>query len=81
MFSISGNQLHMVGSFDYEGQGYQTDGNGRYFVVQVRARDQGGNGVWSPAVDLKVYVTDDTSDNNVPPSLAVNTTAFSSTGG
>ena len=81
MFSISGNQLHMVGSFDYEGQGYQTDGNGRYFVVQVRARDQGGNGVWSPAVDLRVYVTDDTSDNNVPPSLAVNTTAFSSTGG
>ncbi|MGO4389386.1 cadherin domain-containing protein [Microvirga sp. 2YAF29] len=80
-FQISGNKLHAIGTLDFEAQDYLTDGTGKYYLVQVRARDQAGSGLQSPTVGLKVYVTDDTSDNNVPPTLAVNTTAFSSTGG
>jgi len=79
-FAISGNMLHIVGTLDYEAEGYLEDESGRYYVVTVQARDQSGNGALSPTVDLKVYVDDDTSDNNAIPTLAVNETEFSSEG-
>ncbi|MEE1612449.1 hypothetical protein, partial [Microvirga sp. CF3016] len=53
-------------TLDYEAAGLSSDGTGKYYLVKVVAKDPAGNA--STATDVKVYVTNDTADDqNLPP--------------